>query len=303
MIGDRRTPPFCYQTIAAMRCLRAEFGGEERKTAIAIYQALTEIANEQHRDGGRSGFKAARTRVAEYAGVSTRTLDRYIPRFEEAGLVEVERRQDGDVHLPNIWRLVEPEAAGGGDTMSPGGGDTMSPPATPCPEGSRHGVARGEDTMSPVIRREGEEEKKGSPPAHADGEGEEVVDGVVVELNPEPDPVVEELCQHLAHTLRQIHELPAGHSRFRPTAKARRDMRKLVELRGAEQVRRCIDWLPNCPDGWLRDTGVQSPGSLAKHWTRLKNLHTQQVRGSLGARARAQEDRNRELLGVLGVTT
>lgn len=111
-----------------MKVLRAQFTGPERRTAVAVYHALSEIANEER--GRDAGFSATRTRVADYAGVSKRTLDRFIDRLEGIGLLEVTRRSVGGAHVPNHYALLSP-AAGvatpvpqGGDTESTRGGDT-----------------------------------------------------------------------------------------------------------------------------------------------------------------------------------
>ena len=56
-------------------------------TALAIYSALAEIANEARSDD----FTATRQRVADYAGVTDRTLDRYARELERLGLRLAER--------------------------------------------------------------------------------------------------------------------------------------------------------------------------------------------------------------------
>lgn len=106
---DNRRAPFCYQEVAAMAQLRARFVGAERRTAVAVYQALTEIANEERARARDSGFPATRTRIASYAGVTKRTLDRYIADFEGVGLVAVERRVGAVGNLPNLYVLLSVE--------------------------------------------------------------------------------------------------------------------------------------------------------------------------------------------------
>jgi hypothetical protein len=117
---DRRAP-FCFQTIAALEVVREAFTGQHRPVALAIYTTLTEVANEVGGAHARESFEAARKRIANLAGVSLQTLDKYVKRMEEFGLVEVERRQVGAVNLPNVWHLSDPP--GSADHATPGSAD------------------------------------------------------------------------------------------------------------------------------------------------------------------------------------
>lgn len=101
---DIRKAPFCWQSVLATRMLRRRFEGKERTTALAIYQALTEVANEKR----EQSFRASRAQIADYAGVSKPTLDRYAGLFTEMGLLTVARQKKGAENLPNLWTLVEP---------------------------------------------------------------------------------------------------------------------------------------------------------------------------------------------------
>jgi hypothetical protein len=116
-----RRPPFCYQTVATLAVVREAFTGQHRPLALAIYTTLTEVANEVGGEAARESFEATRKRIAELAGVSLQTLDRYVKRMEEFGLVEVERRQVGGVNLPNVWHLSDPP--GSADHATPGSAD------------------------------------------------------------------------------------------------------------------------------------------------------------------------------------
>jgi hypothetical protein len=110
-VEDRRLPPFCYQTHAALAAIRAAaaFAGAKRTTALAIYVTLTEAAN---RAGGvrarEEGFAATRPDIAASAGISVDTLDRYVSELVKIGLVGVHRRRVDGVNLPNRWALLEP---------------------------------------------------------------------------------------------------------------------------------------------------------------------------------------------------
>jgi hypothetical protein len=127
-IRDSRRPGFFWIGLAASDALRGQFGGRELATARAIYSALAEIANEARSDE----FTASRRRVATYAGVSDRTLDRYAQELEALGLLLIERRSNGSQHLPNLWHLIDREKAGGQSgkvvSLRARGGEAASPP-------------------------------------------------------------------------------------------------------------------------------------------------------------------------------
>jgi len=158
-VKDARRAPFCYQTLAAVNAIRARFPisrehptNRERTVAQAIYLALTFEANEQRR---RDGFRASRKRIAELAGTSDRTLDRYVAIFEELGLLEVERQRerDGGMHLPNLWTLIEQTGS--------------EAPSLPAKE-PRHGGERASPGVAklgaPTTEEGGQEGEEGQPP-------------------------------------------------------------------------------------------------------------------------------------------
>ena len=130
-VTDGRRAPFCYQTIGALVLLRATFEGERRATALAIYCAMTEVANELRHNGGREGFEAPRKRIAEYAGVGVRTLDKYAAEFAKAGLLKIKRRSVNGLNLPNLWVLCEPKTATG--TQGAGSAGVAQPEALAQP--------------------------------------------------------------------------------------------------------------------------------------------------------------------------
>lgn len=126
LMRDRRRHAFCYQTHEALDAIRASglFAASRLTTALAVYLVLTEAANRSGGAGAREeGFTATRPEIAELAGISVDTLDRYVADLAKVGLVEVERRREGTVNLPNRWVLPErapvpPVAA----PVRPGGG-------------------------------------------------------------------------------------------------------------------------------------------------------------------------------------
>lgn len=107
VVVDERRPAFCYQTHEALDLIRKHFESNRRQTALAIYLVLTETANRLGGERARRGFSAARSEIAESAGVSVRTLDRYVGDFERFGLIAVERTKVGNVNLPNRWKLLD----------------------------------------------------------------------------------------------------------------------------------------------------------------------------------------------------
>ncbi len=163
---DGRRAPFCWQTIAAMAVIRERFTGEERRAAVAIYQAMTEVANELRHAGGRDGFEAPRRRIADYAGVTVRTLDKYVRAFEAAGVLQVEHRRDGRLNLPNIWRLVEPDGTG---ATNGGSANDCATPGQPTAPPSRNQQHHPGATNSTPLQEVEEKEELPLAPSRARG--------------------------------------------------------------------------------------------------------------------------------------
>ncbi len=120
-LRDIRQAPFCWQAKTELRQLRAYYSGErlkQRATALAIYQALTEIASNQGRSDRAETFVQT---IVELTGTSESTIKRYLRDFEEdIGLIRVERRKAEDrVSMANIYSLLSID--GGGSTDEPGG--------------------------------------------------------------------------------------------------------------------------------------------------------------------------------------
>jgi hypothetical protein len=160
LVADKRLPPFCYQTHAALRALRehfAEADGLKLTTALAVYLCISEAASQEHANGGRNGFMAGRKLIASRAGISVDTLDRYVRALEELSLLGVERRNVGEANLPNLWSLFEPH------TPAP---QVAAPlrPGSPreCGEGGRAGAAE-------VLEEEKLERERSTPIAPQKG--------------------------------------------------------------------------------------------------------------------------------------
>lgn len=106
---DSRQPDLCYQEVAAMQVLRdalpSSGGPVKRQQAVAVYQAATEVATEQHR---RADFAKARKQIAAFAGVATTTVDRCVEEFQRLGLIHVDPATDDGA--PMQWTLLSPGA-------------------------------------------------------------------------------------------------------------------------------------------------------------------------------------------------
>ncbi len=155
-VRDRREP-FCYQEVSATKAIRAALPAGStrpgRTQAVAVYQALTEIANEQYRTGGRDHFEASREQIGEYSGTSTKTVDRVAALLKRLDLVTFERR-DGK---PNLWALLTRAAEGGDPGTHPSPGpDTSDPGTHPGDPG----------TPPPIQGKEGKKTKKDDVPLH-----------------------------------------------------------------------------------------------------------------------------------------
>lgn len=185
---DRRRTPFFYLTVGASRTLRQAFPVEprgQRTTALAIYAAMCEIANEQR---GRD-FNASRALIAEHAGVGVRTLDAYAERLCHAGLIEKYGRQDGGLHLPNAWSLIdvadpveEPSATPEGVAQP---NALVAQPNALLAQPVRGGGAANDTTLAQSVRGGG---AAGAPPtcARVREEVEEVEEGLKNPLSPTP---------------------------------------------------------------------------------------------------------------------
>lgn len=111
VIVDDRQDGWCYQTVPALAMIRAAFTGTRRTTALALYLTLTDVANVKGGSKARGGFDATRAEIAEEAGVSLDTFDRYMKEFVRVGVLEVRRHRIGKVNLPNTWALCTPPRA------------------------------------------------------------------------------------------------------------------------------------------------------------------------------------------------
>lgn len=139
MLRDLRSAPFCWQEKLVMRRLRAHYDGprfSHRSTAIAIYQALTEIASNQNSQNEARAFVR---QLGAMAGCSDRTAQRYIREFETIGLVITRHnRIDERTNTANTYCLVSPNdeadksspySSVQGEGVSPTSPPSVGPPA------------------------------------------------------------------------------------------------------------------------------------------------------------------------------
>jgi hypothetical protein len=173
---DRRLPPFVWQSRAAMDVVRHCFDGKERQTAVAIYQAMSTLANDQR---GVNEFTASRKEIAELAGTSDRTIDRYAETFERVGLLEIERTEGGP-STAHSYTLIGDEAGSHRGEAASGGG------AKP---------------LRPLL--DGEQEEQQEVPASAAGGDGQLFEAPPSPVKPAPDdldPMVEEVWAHYVQT-------------------------------------------------------------------------------------------------------
>jgi hypothetical protein len=122
-LRDSRRAPFCWQDVRALDLIRDHFEGRKRQSALCVYVAMTECANEQRSDT----FTAARARIADKAGTTDRTVDEYAEELVTVGLLAVERRRpEGSKNLTNVWTLLAPPEPVEGEAPSPIQGEAGS---------------------------------------------------------------------------------------------------------------------------------------------------------------------------------
>lgn len=146
LVRDLRSKAWCWQDKESIRLIRRHWQSAPPEAttlaaALGIYLVLTELASNS---SSPATFTAPRKRMADWAGVSERTLLRYIRAFEALGLLRVEERRvpgDESVQLPNAYALLDPPiATPEGVTPTPPptpSGDALTPPAPADPPPGR----------------------------------------------------------------------------------------------------------------------------------------------------------------------
>jgi hypothetical protein len=178
---DRRLPQFVWQGQAAMARVRHCFDGKERQTAVAIYQAMTTLANDQR---SLDSFTASRKQIAELSGASIRTVDRYAEAFERVGLLEIERIVDAAGRHPSSYTLLDPGAA------------TTPPPVQP-PHDPPVATARPSDVGEEVQQEERQEPIATQSAADAEPQLFEAPPAVQpAKPSDDLDPLIEKVWDH-----------------------------------------------------------------------------------------------------------
>jgi hypothetical protein len=150
LVRDLRSKAWCWQDKEAVRLIRRHWQSAPPEAttlaaALGVYLVLTELASNA---SNPASFSAPRRRMAELAGVSERTLLRYIRAFEALGLLRVEERRlpgDESVQLPNAYALLDPP---------PPEGVALAPPPATDPTASTPPPAAGPSSgRAPAPRR------------------------------------------------------------------------------------------------------------------------------------------------------
>lgn len=117
-VKDARKAPFVWASVEALAHLRREWNADRAEVrpgnGLAIYHALTEIANEDRaresigEDSGR--FRTSKTEIAERACVSGRSAERACRELQEIGLLLIEHDREGENRpgRPSYYTLLEP---------------------------------------------------------------------------------------------------------------------------------------------------------------------------------------------------
>jgi len=107
----------------------AGFEGQSRATALAIYLVLTHVASAQHHPEEARAFVGT---LAALSGLGPSTIRRYLHRFEELGLLTVERSMiGGRLNDMNRYLLISPSTSGRGAVTRPGQPHSTSGRGTP----------------------------------------------------------------------------------------------------------------------------------------------------------------------------
>lgn len=228
---DLRSAPFCWQSCLALAAIRRRWRGQERTTALAVYQALTEIANEARSDR----FELTREAVAARAGASPRSLDKYASGLEDLGLLRRTRRRGDRANLPNEWELLD----GLGEQ-----GAMAAHSAT---------AAGGDSAMIAPYTQESKDETEGRDVQEASR------------------PEIEWLCELMASLSneRTDPEGRRAEPKYRVTSTWLMDMRRLVDIDGRdpEEVERALWWIHG-HDFWAPN--ILSPRTLRKQYDTIR---------------------------------
>ncbi len=101
--------PFAWQNMKTIAYLRWSFTRKRFPTALAIYQAFTELASEagKRRRAQTAIFSATHQEIAEKSRKSVSSVKRYANEFKKIGILDWDIKKRGKENAPNIWRLLK----------------------------------------------------------------------------------------------------------------------------------------------------------------------------------------------------
>jgi hypothetical protein len=238
-VRDKRRLPFVMVTKAAIETIRGRFDKRRGPTALSIYVALVECAN----DARSESFATPREEIARRGMVEIKAFERYAPELERLGLVRIESgKQAGQ---PNTWTLTDPPEEGACAEHVPGGIAGHVPPT----DGAHVGGT--DPGHAPLVEGEKKEKKtkKETEPTASLQSRQDLLD----------------LSNQLADAIR-ANDPKASLS---PESRTWLDpLRLLVDRdgRSAEEVAAVIEW---CQTDDFERRNVLSPGKLRKRFTEL----------------------------------
>lgn len=109
-----RDVPFCWQAKASRRLIREAFDATNNvATALAVYDALTEIASDEMFDT----FKTTHAWIQRLSGVGVSTIKKHLSVFVELGLLTV---STPTMRAPSTYTLLNVPLANGWRTLANG---------------------------------------------------------------------------------------------------------------------------------------------------------------------------------------
>lgn len=254
--------------------------GMKGSTALAVYGAILELANDARTDN----FEVRKMDLAQRACVGGNAATKYQDALAACGVIRVDRRHEGG-NLPNVVHVLDTEELDGDLACSAPEGSSAEEPSLDdsAPEGSS---AQQSTTRTRV--KSGEEERTTSSQE---------------EKRP---PEAVELCRLLAEHVREVlelNELPPAWDGSEWVTEARR----LITIGPTglknspatfEQVKWAIAWLGrDSPGAQFWRPNIQSMPTLRAKWnqvkSKIKEEAARQQRPTGGGRAAAELDRHR----------
>lgn len=157
IIRDRRRHGWFAVEKATTEAIRAHFSskpnGKRLPIALAVYMTLCELAN----DARGQDVEQPRKLLATLAGVDPKTTSEYVQELEAARVLDVERRFEGGVNLPNVITLVDVERSA--EVTRNGDQGERPPVEAPGPDG-RGPTPPGSGSEAPLYEERPSDEKE-----------------------------------------------------------------------------------------------------------------------------------------------